>query len=197
MSKTMIETKALDEQIGELEEEIAGKKKKLAELRRQIPGEPLKDYTFKGSLGEPIKLSALFGDKDELIVIHNMGKRCPYCTMWADGFNGVLKHLEDRAGFVVSSPDDSVTQRKFSLSRDWKFRMVSTEGTAFKEDMGFGTNKNPQPGVTVFKKDRSGKIFQTSSASFGPGDNYCIVWDLFNLLPTNDAKWEAKFHYYP
>jgi hypothetical protein len=37
------------------------------------------------------RLSALFGDKDTLFVIHNM----------TDGFNGVFEHLRDRAACGV------------------------------------------------------------------------------------------------
>ena len=36
----------------------------------------------------------LFGDRDTLLAIHNMGQGCRYCTLWADGFNGLLPHLE-------------------------------------------------------------------------------------------------------
>ena len=32
---------------------------------------------------------------DRLLMIHNMGEACRYCTLWADGFNGFLPHLED------------------------------------------------------------------------------------------------------
>src|SRR4051794_7044205 len=95
---TGIDPKAEVEQI---EEQIANLYKKMAELRRQIPAEMIRDYELTDWAGNKVAISELFGDKDELIVIHNMGKSCSYCTLWADGFIGITKHLEDRAAFVL------------------------------------------------------------------------------------------------
>src|ERR1044072_10021380 len=89
-----------------LEQEIMDKKKKLAELRRSQTRTSLPAYTF--GLGET--LENLFEGRDDLIVLHNMGKGCAYCTLWADGFVGLHKHMLDRAGFVLVSPNDPETQ---------------------------------------------------------------------------------------
>ena len=40
-----------------------------------------------------------------------MGRGCSYCTLWADGFNGLRHHFEDRAAFVVVSPDTPEQQK--------------------------------------------------------------------------------------
>jgi predicted dithiol-disulfide oxidoreductase (DUF899 family) len=79
--------------------------------------EQVNDYEFIDSGNKKINLSNLFGTKNDLFVVHNMGNSCPYCTMWADGFNGLLPHLEDRSTFVVSSPDDPFTQKEFTSQR--------------------------------------------------------------------------------
>src|SRR6516164_9513796 len=60
-----------------------------------------------------------------------MGASCPYCTLWADGFNGLLPHIENRAAFVVASPDDPQAQEKFKASRGWRFPMVSHRDSTF------------------------------------------------------------------
>lgn len=78
--------------------------------------EQVNDYELLDSENQKVKLSKLFGKKNDLIIIHNMSKTCPYCTMWADGFNGLLPHLEDRATFVVSSPDEPAIQKEFANS---------------------------------------------------------------------------------
>ena len=57
-------------------------------LQAEVEPEVVQDYVLDGWDG-PVRLSELFGDKRDLILIHNMGKGCPSCTMWADGFNGV------------------------------------------------------------------------------------------------------------
>ena len=157
----------------------------------------VKDYIFKDWKNNPVKLSNLFGDKENLILIHNMGMQCPYCTMWADGFNGVLQHLEDRASFVVVSPDNPETQKAFAKSRNWKFTMLSAEGSSFNRDMDFESKKGePMPGVSVFQKTNEGKILRTAKEKFGPGDKYCIVWHFFDLLHKGSNGWEPKFKYY-
>jgi predicted dithiol-disulfide oxidoreductase (DUF899 family) len=104
--------------------EIAALRDKMRELQQTVEPEEVADYVLTGADG-PVRLSALFGGKDTLFVIHNMGKTCPACTMWADGYNGVVPHLESRAAFVVTSPDDPATQAAFAASRGWRFHMVS------------------------------------------------------------------------
>jgi predicted dithiol-disulfide oxidoreductase (DUF899 family) len=115
------------EKLAQYRREIAELRRKMRDAQASIESEAVRDYEFAVP-GETIRLSALFGDKDALFVVHNMGTGCPYCTLWADGFNGVYDHLRRRAAFVVSSPDDPATQRKFAAGRDWKFPMVSHQG---------------------------------------------------------------------
>ena len=82
--------------------QIAELREKMRETQASVEPEEVADYDFATPQGT-VSLSALFGDKPDLIVIHNMGASCAYCTLWADGFNGVYDHLANRAGFVVSS----------------------------------------------------------------------------------------------
>src|SRR5262249_12972860 len=112
-------------------EKLADYRRQIRELRQKMRGvqaavepELVKDYTFRRADGGSVRLSELFGDKADLFVIHNMGQSCPYCTLWADGFNGAYAHLSNRASFVVSSPDTPERQRKFAKSRQWTFPMV-------------------------------------------------------------------------
>jgi predicted dithiol-disulfide oxidoreductase (DUF899 family) len=185
---------AIEKEIVDLENGMKETKAKLAELRRKAPQKEVENYIFTNSFGTSSKLSDLFGTKDELILIHNMGVGCPYCTLWADGFNGVLKHLENRAAFVLESPDEVSVQRQFAADRGWKFQMVSSRGTSFRKDMGYADEKgSPMPGTSIFTKSKDGKIKRVSDTGFGPHDNYCVVWDLFDLLPKAEA--EIKFHY--
>lgn len=96
----------LEHEISRTQQEIVRNKKKLLQLSRRLPNEEIeKDYSLKDWNGRDVKLSRLFGKNNDLILVHNMGRQCPYCTLWADGFNGLVKHLEDRASFVVVSPD--------------------------------------------------------------------------------------------
>jgi predicted dithiol-disulfide oxidoreductase (DUF899 family) len=189
------ELKALEQQISSLEEEVMAKKSELANLRKSMPRQEVKDYIFT-SAGGDTKLSELFGKFNDLIVIHNMGKGCVYCTLWADEFNGIRHHLENRAGFALVSPDDPATQKSFSEPRGWKFKMLSGKGNAFTKDMGFVSEKGGyMPGVSTFIKDGSGKIYRVAHAYFGPGDDYCGLWHLLDLLAEGANGWEPKFKY--
>lgn len=184
-------------QVQALEKEIFEKKQALSKLRQQLPtqGETVKDYTFENGSGT-IKLSELFGDKNELMIVHNMGKSCPYCTLWADGINGIAHHLNNRSRLFVASPDSPEVQAEFAASRNWTFDMISHQNNTFSLDMGYATKDNHQlPGVSVFTKAQDGTISRYDKAFFGPGDNYCIMWDLIDLLPSKGTQWAPKYKY--
>ncbi|MGE5721798.1 MAG: DUF899 family protein [Sphingomonadales bacterium] len=179
--------------VHELRDRIGALRKEMRAALRATPPEPVEDYVFAGPDG-PVRLSQLFGDKKDLFVIHNMGRGCVYCTMWADGFNGVYDHLSNRAAFVVSSPDAPEVQREFAASRGWRFPMVSHAGTTFAADMGFYGNGGWQPGVSAFRRTEQG-IERVSDTELGPGDDFCSVWHFLDLLPEGAGGWTPKFRY--
>ncbi len=171
-------------------------RKKVSALRRRRPPEEFEDCAFLGRNGKEVRLSALFGRKRDLLLVHNMGVHCPYCTLWADGFQGIRGHLEDRAAFVVVSKDPPAVQRRFARSRGWTFRMVSAAMTTFTRDAGFENARgDPWPGVSAFRRTEDGRILRTARDSFGPGDDYCSTFHLFDLLEGGVGGWEAKFRY--
>ncbi|HEY7992560.1 MAG TPA: DUF899 family protein [Stellaceae bacterium] len=176
-----------------LRAEIGRLRDKMRKTQDGVEPEPVENYSFATTNG-PIKLGDLFGDKDTLFVIHNMGASCRYCTLWADGFNGVLPHLESRAAFVVSSPDDPDKQRKFKDSRGWTFRMVSHQGSNFAADMGYKDGTKFQPGVSVFKK-QNGMIVRVSDQGLGPYDDFCSVWHFFDMMPGGAGDWAPQYKY--
>jgi predicted dithiol-disulfide oxidoreductase (DUF899 family) len=181
------------ERLNRFRGEIAALRQQMRALQAEIEPEPVADYSFATTAG-PIALSQLFGDKDDLFVIHNMGAGCPYCTMWADGFNGALPHLENRAAFVIASPDAPETQEKFRASRGWRFRMVSHRDTGFAADMGYKGEHGFLPGVSVFQRQGE-RILRVSDMGFGPGDDFCAVWHFFDLLPAGSEGWKPRFRY--
>jgi predicted dithiol-disulfide oxidoreductase (DUF899 family) len=173
--------------------EIAALRKKMRELQASVEPQEVDDYEFATGNG-PVRLSELFGDKDYLFVIHNMGAGCPYCTLWADGFNGFVAHIENRAAFALASPDDPDKQDKFKAARDWRFRMVSYGNSTFAVDMGYRGEDGHHPGVSVFRR-RGGKMFRVSDTSFSPGDDFCTIWHFFDLIPEGSGGWAPKYKY--
>ncbi|HXA37330.1 MAG TPA: DUF899 family protein [Steroidobacteraceae bacterium] len=174
--------------------QIADIRRKMRDAQASIEPQTVADYEFKTSDGTA-RLSELFGDHKDLLVVHNMGTSCPSCTMWADGYNGVHHHVISRTAFVVSSPDIPAVQRKFAEARGWKFRMVSHAGTSFAEDMGYRSDRGGWlPGISAFQRSAQ-KILRVSDARWSPGDDFCTVWHFFDLLPEGAAGWSPKLSY--
>jgi len=171
--------------------QIAAIRERMRETLAAVEPQEVKDYELASPEG-PVRLSQLFDGHEDLILIHNMGVSCSYCTLWADGYNGLHPHVVTRAGFAVSSPDRPTVQRKFAESRGWKFPMVSHAGTSFAADMGYVSAKGGwMPGVSVFRRD-GGTILRVSDTGFSPGDDFCTLWHFFDLLPGGVGEWPAS-----
>ncbi len=182
--------------VDELRKQISELQQQLASVQRGDRHEPIENYTFDTPGNETVTLLELFGDQRDLIVVHNMGMNCPYCTLWADGFNGVLAHLESRAAFALASPDATVDQQSFALQRGWRFRMVSTAHTNFTRALGFENEDGEQlAGLSAFTRTEDDRIIRTGAAEFGPGDSFCPVWHCFGLLQDGAAGWSPKLQY--
>jgi hypothetical protein len=50
------------------------------------------------------------------------------------------------------------------------------------------------PRVSVFYKEDD-TIIRVIRDDFGPGDNYCPTFPLFDLLKDEPKNWQAKFKY--
>lgn len=149
--------------------------------------------------GVPKTLGELFGDRKDLVVIHNMGKSCSYCTLWADGLNGLLPHIESRTAIVLMNRDSLESQQEFAQSRNWKFRTTRDEDGAFTTAMGYAIKKDDKyslmPGYTTFHKQDDGTILRVASDYFGPGDVYMPVFPMFELLQDGQGGWEPQYTY--
>src|SRR5688500_7081116 len=131
----MVYSEEIGRRIDEKAGQIAQLRKEIIELAR-TSAMPVQDYVLTNHAGQSVKLSEAFGDRDQLVLVHNMGFRCAYCTMWADGFNGIYKYIQRRAGFVLVSNDDPEKQQRGAQQRGWKFPMLSAAGTTLFEDLG-------------------------------------------------------------
>lgn len=188
----------LASKISGLQKEIFEKQKELALLIKSQEPERIQNYAFKNLYGETIHLLDLFADRDELILIHNMGKSCVYCTMWADTLSGSFSVIKDRVPIVLTSPDDVPTLKEFSAARNWQMPCISYNGTDFSVDLGFAKDIEGrrwyEPGFSVLQL-KDGQIYRTAKDGFGPGDFYCAPWHLFALLPHGVAGWQPKYNY--
>jgi len=182
----------------QLDREIAERRERLNHLKRQQAARPADGYSFVGANGA-VGITDLFGEKDDLIVVHNMGRRCPYCTMWGDGLNGLAAHIQNRCALVVVSPDDPATQAEFAVSRGWRFPMVSDADGRFTRDMGYLIDQEGRsywlPGYSTFHRDADGAVRRVGSDFFGPGDMYCGAWPMFDMLLDGPGDWQPAITY--
>src|SRR5262245_61253629 len=133
-------------EIQQLQQEISEKIARLNALQKAAAPEEVKNYTFQ-SLEGTVSLRDLFADKTKLFAIHNMGQGCRYCTVWADGINAFLTHLESEFAVVLLSKDPPELQRRFANSRGWRFRMASHGGGDYIREQSVVPGQGNMPGM--------------------------------------------------
>lgn len=176
------------------EKELFDLTQKVAALRKDAKPTPVKNYTFQTPEGK-VSLLDLFAGKDVLFMIHNMGQGCRYCTLWADGINGFVPHLESTYSVALASKDDPEIQRRFANSRGWRYKMVSHGGGEYmKEQTVTGDGKN-SPGLVCYTR-QGDQIFRKNAAVFGPGDEFCPQWNILSLAGISEEQWTPQFNYW-
>lgn len=194
----------------EAEVALKEQREQVAALRRALPVDTVAvDYelqyvhTGESSSARAIRLRDLFADADApLVVMHFMyGKQqstvCPMCAMWADGYDKLMKHLNQRVNFALAVAGDAEAFREVARERNWAhLPVVSTAGCTMKLDLKMEDEQGAQlPGVSVFVL-RDGELFHTYSASaiMGGGhyrglDLLSPVWNFLDLTPEGRGDW--------
>jgi predicted dithiol-disulfide oxidoreductase (DUF899 family) len=160
----------------------------LSAERRALPWVRIdKDYVFDGASGK-VKLTDLFVGRSQLLVYHfmfdpNWNSGCKSCSFWADNFNPIIPHLNQRdVSMVAISRAPLEKLAAFKKRMNWNFEWVSSAGNTFNRDFAvsfapdevknneknynFGTQhfSGPEaPGMSVFYKDHDGTIYHTYS----------------------------------
>ena len=49
-------------------------------------------------------------------------------------------------------------------------------------------------GISIFTR-KNGRIIRVADEPFSPGDDFCIVWPIFDLLPGGAGNWDPKYKY--
>lgn len=190
------------------EKEFTVLRDQLSQQRRDLPWVQVnKEYVFDGPNGKQT-LSQLFDGRSQLIVYHFMydptwDAPCPSCSFWADNFNDIIVHLNQRDVTMIAiskAPYSKIDAYKKRLG--WDFKWISSFDTDFnreyyvsftaeelekKEGFYNFTIQNPYvselPGVSVFYKDQSGKIFHTYSAYARGIDILNNTYNYLDLVP--------------
>jgi predicted dithiol-disulfide oxidoreductase (DUF899 family) len=190
---------------------------KVAAARRRIPeGLELADYLLTEGpadlgLREPVRtarLRELFGEHDTLVVYHLMfhpdeDEACPMCSLWIDGFHGVVHHLARHTAFAVIGKAPLAKLRDWALHRGWDgLRILSSHGTTFNRDLNAEhPNGDQRPMISVFRAEGDRvRHFYTLPANFLDGaergmDLLSPVWNILDLLPAGRGTWYAENTY--
>ena len=141
------------------EKEFTRQRDALTRRRMAMPWERVdKSYWFEGPDG-PLSLAELFDGRSQLIVYHFMlgpGQKagCPSFSLLADGFDGVLTHLENHdVAFVTVSRAPLEEIEAYKTRMGWCFPWVSSAGTDFNFDynVSFTPEHSPTgtPPITI------------------------------------------------
>ncbi len=182
------------DEIAELERQLMELKSQLAELRRKAEPQRIQNYPLWDLSGE-LSLLDLFGEHAVLFAIHNMGQGCRYCTLWADGLNGFLPHLEDRFAVALLSKDEPAAQRRMANDRGWRFRMASHRGGDYIREQSVVAGEANYPGLVCYRRDGE-RIFRLNATPFGPGDDFCSLWSMLSLAGEDHQSWTPQFGYW-
>ncbi len=181
---------------------LRDQRERVADLRRQLPRDgAVANETLleiKDSVATSISLSSLFTRPEKpLILMHFMfgGAQehpCPMCTAWADGYDGIMRHLSQLANFAVFVAGDPGVFSEYARSRGWlNVKIVSAGDSDLKRDLGFENAEGGQlSGLSVFERDAQGAIthFYSQSADLGPDgfrgmDLLNPLWHFLDCLP--------------
>ena len=197
----------------EAEVALRDQRERVAELRRSLPRDTPADDVVLQELrhGQPaeVRLSELFDDPGKpLVLMHFMyGKAqehpCPMCTLWADGYDGVVPHLRQRVNFAVLVAADVGAFDAYARGRGWRnLRLVSAGETGLKRELGFENGEGVQfPGVSVYERCEDGSLRHFYSArAFGPDggrmmDLLSPFWSYLDLTPDGRGEFLPSNQY--
>ncbi len=180
----------------------------LTRRRRELPWVKVeKPYKFDGPKGEET-LPQLFENRTQLVIYHFMFNPaweagCPHCSHWADNFNGVIVHLNQRdVTMIAVSRAPHVKLAAYKARMGWSFTWVSSGESDFNFDYGASftaeevsgkqasynfTVQDPRSadreGVSVFYKDPAGDVFHTYSTYARGIDMLNVDYQYLDLVP--------------
>ncbi|MDA3645967.1 DUF899 family protein [Saccharopolyspora indica] len=209
------------EELRQAEIELMRHRERVADQRRRLPlGPVVEDYAFEegpadlGAGDEPVRevrLSELFtGPGRDLVVYHLMyGKAqtepCPMCTMWIDGFSGIVHHVRQNVDFAVVAAADLPALRQHARDRGWTgLRLLSAAKSTFKRDLASEDDEGNQDStVSVFTRDDDGAVRHAYSVHPRMSeeidergiDLLAPVWHILDLTPRGRGDWYPTLGY--
>jgi len=176
------------------EQELVDKVKAVAAKRRQLPlgGRLKEDYVFQwaspGRVGERVKFSELFGDKNSLLLYSfmygpNWDNPCPSCTSLMDGFDRSWYQVNRNAAFAGIAKAPAAKINAWATRRGWsQIPLLSGFESPFQADYQCqGASDDMQlPVMHVFTR-RDGQVFHFWATEL-KGNHVDTVWPYWNLM---------------
>jgi predicted dithiol-disulfide oxidoreductase (DUF899 family) len=190
------------------EKEFTRLRDDLSRQQRELPWVKVTErYVFEGPRGKET-LSDLFEGRSQLVVYHFMfapdwEAGCPHCSFWADSFDGVIVHLNQRDVTMVSvSRAPYPKLAAYEKRMGWSFKWLSSAGTTFNSDyqVSFAPEElaakraiynfavqdpglSDREGMSVFQKDAAGAVYHTYSAYARGIDVLQAAYHYLDLVP--------------
>ncbi len=190
------------------EKTLTHMRERLSRERRQLPWVKVeKSYTFDGPRG-PESLADLFDGRRQLVVYHFMfgprdGAGCAHCSFWADSFNDIIVHLNQRdVTMLAVSRAPLAKLAAFRRRMGWTFKWVSSRKSDFNYDYQASFTENQvkrgkalynfketelmgpdYPGISVFYRDDAGNVFHTYSCYARGIDMMNTAYQYLDLVP--------------
>ena len=200
------------------EKEFTVLRDQLNQQRRELPWKAVnKEYLFEGPNGKET-LTELFDGRSQLIVYHFMfdpswDAGCPHCSFWADNFNDIIVHLNQRdVTMVVASMAPYSKLAEYERRMGWDFKWVSSYDSDFNFDFDVSftpeeldkkeafynynlqdTNSPEREGVSVFYKDPASQVFHTYSAYARGIDMLNVAYHYLDLVPKGRDEEDHEF----
>jgi predicted dithiol-disulfide oxidoreductase (DUF899 family) len=172
----------LRQQVDELEAEIAA-------LESALPRRHVADYELARPSGKTVLLSELFGERSFLVLVHNMGRECYFCRVYADELEAGYRLIEPRAALVYVGPDSPEELAEIVADRQYRAHVVCDAGTTLAADLGFSTEEHQRtPGVSILERTRDGDIVVLRQFNTFAGDEILDAIELSMLIPERPAS---------
>lgn len=181
---------------------------KLSERRRNLPWLKVdKEYLFDAPAGRET-LGELFAGRSQLVIYHFMfdprwKDGCPHCSFWADNFNGIIVHLNQRDVTMLAVSRAPLRKLEaFKARMGWGFKWVSSHGSRFNYDFGvsfsdkdfkngtaFYNYRDAQVpcrdmvGISALYKDADGAIYRTYSCYSRGVDMLNLAYHYLDIVP--------------
>jgi predicted dithiol-disulfide oxidoreductase (DUF899 family) len=206
-----------------LQEEISLRRhtEAVAEQRRGLPlgGEVPTDYIFDESGSRTVRLSELFEDGKDTLLLYNfmfipgeaglpLEGPCPSCTSIIDAVDGEAPHISQRVNLAVVAKAPIDQFEAHARMRGWRnVRLLSSANTTYNADYHGEGERGQNPIVTIFVR-RDGKLdhFWSSELFFAPTepgmhprhvDFLWPLWAVLDLTPEGrGTDWGPELEYH-